>query len=164
MNKLVALALAACLFSAVSAQNSTTTTNSTVKTNTTTTNTTTVVLGNGTTGSWCRANTDCIQTQGFCCSSTSTGILGYIQFNCNKHTNGTATVGTCINNATNDYNVNCAGQGKICISNNSKATYCGGSVAMKVIDVLPNVSCVSSAYTMMISMAFFAMVALTYVL
>jgi hypothetical protein len=35
---------------------------------------------------------------------------------------------------------------------------------MGAVDVLPNVSCVSSAFTMMISMAFFAMVALTYVL
>jgi hypothetical protein len=159
MNKLVALALAACLFSAVSAQNSTAT-NTTVRTNTTTT---TVAAGNGTTGSWCRANTDCTQSQGFCCSSTSTGLLGYIQFNCNRHTNGTATVGKCINNVTNDFLENCAGQGKICTSNATKATYCGGSLSMGAVDILPNVSCVSSAYTMMISMAFFAMVALTYV-
>jgi hypothetical protein len=141
MNKFVALALAACLFSAVSAQNAT---------------------GNGTTGSWCRANTDCTETQGFCCSAY--GALGYIQFNCNKHTNGSTTAGKCINNATNDFNENCAGQAKICTSSATKATYCGGSIAMAGIDLLPNVDCVSSAYTIMISMAFFAMVALTYVL
>jgi hypothetical protein len=151
MNKFVALALAACLFSAVSAQNATANT--------------TVAAGNGTTGSWCRANTDCTQTQGFCCSSTSTGLLGYIQFNCQRQTNGTATVGKCINNATNDFREACAGQGKICTSNATKATYCGGSLSMGAIDILPNVNCesTSSAYTMMISMAFFAMVALTYV-
>lgn len=153
MNKLVALALAACLFSAVSAQNSTA--------NTTTT--TTAAAGNGTTGSWCRANNDCTQTQGFCCSSTSTGLLGYIQFNCQRHANGTATVGKCINNATNDFREACAGQGKICTSNVTKATYCGGSLSMGAVDILPNVNCESSAFTMMISMAFFAMVALTYV-
>ena len=161
MNKLVAFALAACLFSAVTAQNATTTTtttNTTVKANTTT-----VVAGNGTTGSWCRANNDCIQSQNFCCASSKTGLLGYIQFNCQRQTNGTATVGTCITNGT-DYLGNCAGQGKICTSNVTKATYCGGSLSMGAVDVLPNVSCVSSAFTMMISLAFFAMVALTYVL
>ena len=73
MNKLVAFALAACLFSAVTAQNATTTTNTTVKANTTT-----VVAGNGTAGSWCRANNDCIQSQNFCCASSKTGLLGYI--------------------------------------------------------------------------------------
>jgi hypothetical protein len=153
MNKFVALTLAACLFSAVSAQNSTT-------------NTTTTTAGNGTTGSWCRANNDCTQTQGFCCSSTSTGAVGYIQFNCNKHTNGTATIGKCINNATNDFNENCAGQSKICTSSVTKATYCGGSFTMGGVDLLPNVNCVStsSAFTMMISMAFFAMISLTYAL
>jgi hypothetical protein len=150
MNKFVALALAACLFSAVSAQN--------------TTANTTVAAGNGTTGSWCRANTDCTQKDGFCCSSTSTGALGYIQFNCNKHTNGSASVGKCINNATNDFNENCVGQSKVCTSSVTKATYCGGSFTMGGVDLLPNVSCVSSAFTMMISMAFFAMIALTYAL
>ena len=154
MNKLVALALAACLFSAVSAQNSTAAANTT---------TTTAAAGNGTTGSWCRANNDCIQSQNFCCASSKTGLLGYIQFNCQRQTNGTATVGTCITNGT-DYLGNCAGQGKICTSNVTKATYCGGSLSMGAVDILPNVSCVSSAFTMMISLAFFAMVALTYVL
>ena len=155
MNKLVALALAACLFSAVSAQNSTTAAN--------TTTTTTAAAGNGTTGSWCRANNDCIQSQNFCCASSKTGLLGYIQFNCQRQTNGTTTVGTCITNGT-DYLGNCAGQGKICTSNVTKATYCGGSLSMGAVDILPNVNCVSSAFTMMISLAFFAMVALTYVL
>ena len=146
MNKFVALALAACLFSAVSAQNSTNTT-----------------AGNGTTGSWCRVNGDCTQTQGFCCSAN--GALGYIQFNCNKQTtNGTTSVGKCISNLTNDFNENCAGQAKICTNSVSKATYCGGSIAMAGIDLLPNVNCVSSAFTIMISMAFFAMVSLTYLL
>ena len=151
MNKFVALDLAACLFSAVSAQNSTA-------------NTTTAAAGNGTTGSWCRANNDCTQTQGFCCSAVNTGAIGYIQFNCNKHTNGTTTGGKCISNVTNDFNEACVGQAKICTSTATKATYCGGSIAMAAIDVLPNVNCVSSAYTLMMSMAFFAMVALTYVL
>lgn len=139
MNKFVALALAACLFSAVSA-----------------------TAGDGTTGSWCRANNDCTETQGFCCSAN--GALGYIQFNCNKHTDGSTTAGNCISNATNDFTVNCAGQSKICTSTATKATYCGGSIAMAGIDLLPNVDCVSSAYTIMISMAFFAMVSLTYLL
>jgi hypothetical protein len=35
---------------------------------------------------------------------------------------------------------------------------------MAGIDLLPNVDCVSSAFTIMISMAFFAMVSLTYLL
>ena len=144
MNKFVALALAACLFSAVSAQNNTT-------------------AGNGTTGSWCRANNDCTETQGFCCSAN--GALGYIQFNCNKQTtNGITSVGKCISNITNDFNENCVGQAKICTSTATKATYCGGSIAMAGIDLLPNVNCVSSAFTIMISMAFFAMVSLTYLL
>ena len=54
MNKFAALALAACLFAAVSAQNNT---------------------GNGTTLSWCRVNADCNQTQSLCCSAN--GALGY---------------------------------------------------------------------------------------
>ena len=145
MNKFVTLALAACLFSAVSAQNSTNTT-----------------AGNGTTNSWCRANTDCIESQSLCCSAN--GALGYIHFKCKKHTNGNTSVGKCISNFTKDFNENCAGQSKICTSSVTKATYCGGSFAMGTIDLLPNVNCVSSAYTIMISMAFFAMVALTYVL
>ena len=147
MNKYVALALAACLFTAVSAQNSTA--NSTTS---------------GTTLSWCRANTDCAQNQGFCCSSAGVSA-GYLQFNCNKHTNGTASVGKCISNVTNDYTENCAGQDKICTSSASKATYCGGSFVMTVVDALPNVDCIStsSAYSLMMSVAFFAMVALSFV-
>jgi hypothetical protein len=139
MNKFVALALAACLFTAVSANNST---------------------GNGTTASWCRANTDCNESQSFCCSAN--GALGYLQFNCNRHTNGNTTVGKCITNGT-DYTELCAGQAKICTSTASKAAYCGGSAAMFVVDAFPNVECTSSAYSLMMSVAFFAMVALSYV-
>ena len=157
MNKFVALALAACLFSAVSAQNGTTTA-------TTTTTTPAAAAGNGTTGSWCRANTDCTQKDGFCCSSTSTGALGYIQFNCNKHTSGSASVGKCINNVTNDFTEACVGQTKTCTSSVTKATYCGGSLTMAAIDLLPDVSCTSSAYTLVMSVAFFAMIAISYAL
>lgn len=141
MNKFVALALAACLFTVVSAQNST---------------------GNGTSLSWCRSNDDCNQTQGFCCSGTKTSLIGYIQFNCFKHTNGTVTGGKCITNGT-DYTEQCVGQGKVCLNSVTKATYCGGSVAMAGIDVLPNNQCTSSAYNLMMSVAFFAMIALSYV-
>ena len=140
MNKFVALALAACLFTVASAQNST----------------------NGTTGSWCRANTDCAQNQGFCCSGINTGAIGYIQFNCFRHTNGTVTGGKCITNGT-DYKEQCVGQGKVCLNTVTKATYCGGSIAMAGIDVLPNTECTSSAYSLMMSMAFFAMIAFAYV-
>jgi hypothetical protein len=139
MNKFVALALAACLFTAVSAQNNT---------------------GNGTNLSWCRANTDCNQTQSLCCSAN--GALGYTQFNCNRHTNGTTTVGKCISNLTNDYTELCAGQAKVCLNSVNKATYCGGSIAMLPVEAFPNVDCTSSAYSLMMSVAFFAMIALSY--
>ena len=75
MNKLVTLAFATSLFSAVSAL--TTTAISTAKTNTAKP----LLGGNGTTGSWCRANTDCDETLGLCCSGSNSG-LSYIQFNC----------------------------------------------------------------------------------
>ena len=141
MNKFAALALAACLFAAVSAQNNT---------------------GNGTLLSWCRVNNDCNQTQSLCCSAN--GALGYTQFNCNKHTNGTTTVGKCIANDT-DYTSLCVGQAKICTSSASKAAYCGGSIAMLAVDAFPNVDCTStsSAYSLMMSVALFAIVALSYV-
>ena len=140
MNKFVALALAACLFAAVSAQNNT---------------------GNGTALSWCRANTDCNQTQGLCCSANGGGLLSYTQFNCNKHTNGTTTAGKCVANGT-DFNSLCVGQAKICTSTATKAAYCGGSVGMAAIDVLPNIECTSSAYSLMMSVALLAIVALSY--
>jgi hypothetical protein len=136
MNKYVALALAACLFSVVSGQNLTV-------------------------GSWCRTNTACNQTISLCCAKTS--VLGYNQFNCQSHKNGTATTGTCLANGT-DYTAGCVGEAKTCISSASQAAYCGGSIGMAAIDVLPNVSCVSGAYNLMMSLGFLVMIALSYAL
>lgn len=146
MNKFAALVLAACVFVAVSAN-----TNST---------------GAGTTGTPCRTNTDCNQTQSFCCSATTAGssFLGnYTTFNCARHTNATTNLGRCISNVTNDFMEFCVGQAKICTSLDTRGTYCGGKVAMGAVDILPKVECTSSAYSLMMSMAFFAMVALSFV-
>jgi hypothetical protein len=143
MNKYVALALAACLFSVVSGQN--TTTNTTL----------------GTSGSWCRSNAGCDQTKSFCCAKTS--VLSYNQFNCQTHKNGTATTGTCLANGT-DYTAGCVGEAKTCISSVTPAAYCGGSIGMAAVDVLPNVSCTSGAYNLMMSLGFLVMIALSYAL
>jgi hypothetical protein len=148
MNKFAALVLAAFVFVAVSAQDNTYTN------------------GTGTTGTPCRANTDCNQTQSFCCAATTAGgsLTGsYTTFNCGRHTDGSTTLGKCISNATNDFMEFCEGQAKICTSLDSRGTYCGGKVAMAAVNLLPKIECVSSGRSLMISVAFFAMVALSFV-
>jgi hypothetical protein len=158
MNKFVAIALVAVLFTAANGQN--TTSNST----TTSTSSAAAIQGNGTIGSWCRANTDCLQSTNLCCAASNTGFISYKQFNCQRHTNGTSLVGTCIANGT-DYSANCVGEAKTCLNTKTKAAFCGGSLAMSGIDLWPNTNCTStsSAYTMMVSFAFFAFTALSFV-
>lgn len=149
MNKFVAIALVAALFTVASAQNSTA--NATANATT----------GAGS-GSWCRKNTDCNEKIGLCCAASSTSAVSYKQFNCQSHKNGTATVGTCVANGT-DYTSLCVGEGKTCLRTDNLATYCGGSLVMAAVDAVPNTQCTSSAYSMMVSFAFFAFLALSYV-
>ena len=113
-------------------------------------------------GSYCRTNSDCDSKLNLCCSSSKTGVVGYIQFNCATiSTPATTTApaatstGTCL--ATNaDYTTVCKTESKTCLKTDSKYVACGGSVAMAAVDVLPNISCTSGA----MSLAFSSMFAL----
>ena len=114
------------------------------------------VASGQTSGSYCRANTDCDQKTNLCCSSSKTGAVGYIQFNCATITTGLSTsTGTCLTNGT-DYTAVCKGESKTCLKSDSKYAACGGSIAMATVDVLPNISCTSGA----MSLAFSSMFAL----
>ena len=155
MNKLLSIALSACLLTAVAAQPSTATT-------TTAPTSQPTAASNGQVGSWCRSNTDCNGSPNLCCSASGT-TFGYLQFNCQSHTNFVPTTGKCIPSTTDDYKELCKGQGKICLNSQSKATFCGGSFTMIAVDAWPNVDCVSSAFNLFLSIGFLAMIALSFV-
>lgn len=145
MNKSVAIACLALLFAAANAQN------------------TTVAAGNGTSGSFCLANTDCRQTAGLCCGgfASNSTFTPYTQFNCIAHVNGTATLKThnCLVNGT-DYTSVCKDEDKTCVNNATKYVSCGNKVAMAFIDLLnPSAVCTTSGAMTLATSAFFAVLA-----
>ena len=84
------------------------------------------VSAQGTSGSWCRTNTDCDSKLNLCCSSSKTGAVGYIQFNCATiSTPATTTApaststGTCLATGA-DYTSVCKGEAKTCLKGDTK--------------------------------------------
>ena len=144
MNKSLAIAVIALAFAAVNGQTTTTMVAATATTNST---------GNGTSLAFCRATTDC--ATGYCCGSTQTSAVAYIQFNCVKASNGTTnTTGYACIPPGQAYTDVCASQTKTCISNSSKYTICGSSVATATIDLFnSNLQC-SNAFGLVSSVLF----------
>ena len=118
----------------------------------------------GTSGSYCRDNTDCDTTKNLCCAgfASNSTLSPYTQFNCVSHVNGTAVLKTqvCLQNGT-DYKAVCATEDKTCVNNGTRFVSCGNSFAMAFIDAFnsaANCTTKSSAMTLAAS-AFFAMIA-----
>ena len=157
MNKNLAIACLALFLASASAQNGTAT----------------AAAGTGTSLSYCLTNADCAQSQGFCCSYFDTTGSFYTQFNCAKHVNGTASVGTqtCLKNGTaavgnttaavpaETYTTKCTGTDKTCVNTVSKFAACGNSLATSAFALGKDAECTSSSAMSLAASALFAVFA-----
>jgi hypothetical protein len=119
--------------------------------------------GNATSGSWCRATSDCAAN--LCCGATKTGAVNYVQFNCVASTrnatsgflNANSSAYQCIQ-ANQTYTTVCAAEERVCTSSDSLYTICGGKIATGTIDLFNSKLTCSNAFTL-VSSALFAVIA-----
>ena len=141
MNKSLAIAVLALAFAAVNGQavTATATTNSSA--------------GNGTSASWCRANSDCAAN--FCCGASRTGGINYVQFNCVAARNfSTNTTGFQCIQPNQTYLDVCATEERVCTSTASRYTLCGGRLATSTVDLFNSDLQCSNAFTLVSSVLF----------